>query len=136
MEALTLNRDTYNEALDYVNQGLDGVSYISQFAVTFPDGINTANTLEICRVLQSPGFDNKIRIMKICIAGKNVEVKCPNGDVEKFCMSDIEDNLEGFPLFQKDPLALVAIADAIYGYLLKKYVRLSKPKAAAAKATD
>ena len=132
MEALTLTRADYNEALEEVNKGLGDESYISMFEVTFPDGINTANTLEICRVIQNPTFENKIRLMKICIAGKNVEVKCPNGDVEKFCMTSPEDNLEGFPLFQKDPLALLAIADALYGYILKKYVRLSKPKEAAA----
>lgn len=136
MEALTLTRKDYTEALERINQGLGDESYISLFTVRFPDGINTASTLEICRVIQSPGFDNKLRLMRVCITGKNVEVTCPNGEVEKFCMSDPEDNLEGFPLFQKDPLALVAIADALYGYILKKYVRLSKPKEAAAKATE
>lgn len=136
MEALTLTRQDYTEALERINQGLGDESYISLFTVRFPDGINTASTLEICRVIQSPGFDNKLRLMRVCITGKNVEVTCPNGEVEKFCMSDPEDNLEGFPLFQKDPLALVAIADALYGYILKKYVRLSKPKEAAAKATE
>ena len=136
MEALTLTRNDYTEALERINQGLGDESYISLFTVKFPDGINTASTLEICRVIQSPGFDNKLRLMRVCITGKNVEVTCPNGEVEKFCMSDPEDNLEGFPLFQKDPLALVAIADALYGYILKKYVRLSKPKEAAAKATE
>ena len=137
MEALTLTRDDYNEALERLEHGLeDGQTYLSLFTVTFPDGLNRANTLEICRVIQTPTFDNKIRLMKICIAGKNVEVKCPNGDTEKFCMTDPEDNLEGIPLFQNDPLALVAIADALYGHILKKYVRLSKPEAAAAKATE
>ena len=133
MEALTLTRETYEEALAKVNNGLDDKSYLAMFTVKFPDGINTANTLEICRVIQSPTLDNKIRLMKICIEGKNVEVTCPNGETEKFCMSNIGDNFEGFPLFQKDPLALLAIADDLYGYVLKKYVRLSKPKEAAAK---
>lgn len=132
MEALTLTRKDYTEALDRVNEGIGDTSYLAMFSVTFPDGINTANTLEICRTIQAPTFENKIRIMKICIAGKRVEVKCPNGDVEKFCMSDVEDNFEGFPLFQKDPLALIAIADCLYGHLLKKYVRLSMPEKAAA----
>lgn len=137
MEALTLTRADYDEALEKLNTGLEkGQTYLALFSVTFPDGINTANTLEICRVIQEPTFNNRLRLMKICIAGKNVEVKCPNGDVEKFCMTDVDDNLEGFPLFQKDPLALVAIADALYGHILKKYVRLSKPKAAAAEATE
>ncbi len=132
MEALTLTRETYEEALEAVNNGIGDVGYLSQFAVTFPGGINKANTLEICRVIQTPTFDNKIRLMKICIAGKNVEVKCPNGDTEKFCMTDPEDNLEGIPLFEKEPLALIAIADCLYGHILKKYVRLSKPRAEAA----
>ena len=136
MEALTLTREDYDEALESVNNGIGDVGYLAQFTVTFPDGINTANTLEICRTIQEPTFNNRIRLMKICIAGKNVEVTCPNGDVEKFCMTDPDDNLEGFPLFQKDPLALVAIADNLYGYILKKYVRLSKPGEAAAKATE
>ena len=128
MEALTLDRSVYEDALANINETLGEKSYISSFSVKFPDGINTANTLEICRVIQAPTFDNKLHLMKVCIEGKNVEVTCPNGDVEKFCMSSVEDNLEGFPLFEKDPLALMAIADSLYGYILKKYVRLSKPK--------
>ena len=133
MEALTLNHETYEEALEAVNNGIGDKSYLAQFSVRFPDGINTANVLEICRVIQAPTLENKIRLMKICIEGKNVEVKCPNGDVEKFCMTNVGDNFEAFPLFQKDPLALLALADVLYGYILKKYVRLSKPKEAAAK---
>lgn len=137
MGALTLTRADYNDALDNLNNGLkDGKTYLELFTVKFPDGINTANTLEICRTIQEPTFNNRLRLMRICIAGKNVEVTCPNGDVEKFCMTDPDDNLEGFPLFQKDPLALIAIADALYGHIIKKYVRLSKPGEAAAKATE
>ena len=137
MEALTLTRADYNEAMDGLEKGLaNGQTYLALFSVTFPDGVNTASTLEICRTIQEPTFNNRLRLMKICIAGKNVEVKCPNGDTEKFCMTSIDDNLEGFPLFQKEPLALIAIADALYGYIIKKYVRLSKPEAAAAKATE
>ena len=134
MEALTLNRSVYKDAIAQINETLGDESYISMFSVTFPDGINTASALEICKVINAPTFENKVRLMRICIAGKNVEVKCPNGDVEKFCMTNVDDNFEGFPLIQKDPLAIMAIADCIYGYILKKYVRLSKPEAAAAKA--
>lgn len=132
MEALTITREDYREALENINQNLNGDSYVAQFSITFPDGINTANTLELCKVLNAPTFDNKVHIVRICIAGRNVEVKCPNGDVEKFCMNNTDDNFEALPLFQKDPLALIAIADNLYGYLLKKYVRLSTPKEAAA----
>lgn len=134
MEALTLDRSVYKDTLAQINETLGEGSYLSLFSVTFPEGINTANALEICKVINAPTFDNKVHLMRICIAGKNVEVKCPNGDVETFCMTDEEDSFEGFPLIQKEPLALMAIADSLYGYILKKYVRLSKPKAAAAKA--
>lgn len=132
MEALTLTRSVYTDAMKMVNEELDDVGYLAQFSVTFPDGINTASTIEICRVLNAPSFDNKLHLMKVCIEGKNVEVKCPNGEVERFCMNSIDDNFEGFPLFQKDPLALMAIADNLYGFILKKYVRLSKPRTDAA----
>lgn len=132
MEALTLTRETYTQALEEVTKGVGDKDYLSMFTVTFPDGINTANTLELCRAIQAPTMENKIHLMKVCIEGKNVEVTCPNGETEKFCMSNIQDNLEGFPLFRKEPLALLAIADALYGHILKKYVRLSKPKEAAA----
>lgn len=134
MEALTLTRATYTDALDKINETLNGESYVAGFSVKFPKGINTANTLEICRVIQAPTFENKVRLMRICIAGKNAEVTCPNGEVEKFCLTTADDSLEGFPLFQKDPVALVAISDAVYGHILKKYVRLSKPREAAASA--
>ena len=132
MEALTLNRKGYNEALAQINEGLNGESYVNQFEIAFPDGINTASTLEICRAINAPTFDNKIHLMKICIEGKNVEVKCPNGQKQKFCMSSADDVLEAIPLFQDEPLAVIAIADSLYGHILKKYVRLSKPGTAAA----
>ena len=134
MEALTLTREVYDNTLEQIEESLHGESYVNQFKVTFPDGINTASTLEICRVINAPTFDNKKRLMGICIEGKIVEVECPNGDKEKFCMSTQTDNLDGFPLFNKEPLALIAIADSLYGYILKKYVRLSKPEGAAATA--
>jgi hypothetical protein len=134
MEALTLNRKVYKDAIAYVNETLGDESYISLFSVTFPDGINTANALEICRVINAPTLENKVHLLRICVTGKNVEVKCPNGDTEKFCMNNVDDAFEAFPLFQKDPLALMAISDSVYGYILKKYVRLSKPEEAAAKA--
>lgn len=134
MEALTLDRKTYKEALAEINQTLGDESYISLFSVTFPDGINTANTMEICRVINAPTFENKVHLLRVCVAGKNVEVTCPNGEKEKFCMNNVEDNFEAFPLFSKDPLALMAIADSVYGYILKKYIRLSKPSEAAGKA--
>lgn len=136
MEALTLDRSIYKNALAEINENeaLNGKSYVAQFTITFPEGINTASTLEICRVINMPTFENKLNLAKICMEGKNVEVKCPNGETEKFCMSNVADNFEGFPLFQKDPLALLAIADSLYGYILKKYLRLSKPEGAAATA--
>ena len=132
MEALTLNRSIYDETLDTINKELDGKSYIDQFDITFPDGINTASTLEICRAINAPTMDNKIHLMRVCITGKNVEVKCPNGEIKKFLMSNVDDLLESFPLFQDEPMSVIAIADSLYGYLLKKYVRLSKPREAAA----
>lgn len=136
MEALVLTREDYKEGLERVDEACADGAYLGQFAVTFPDGINTASTLEICRIIQSPTMENKIHLMRLCIKGRNVEVKCPNGDTEKFCMSNENDNLEAFPLFVKEPLALLAIADNLYGYILKKYVRLSKPKAAAAQTAE
>lgn len=134
MEALTLDRSVYKNALAEINQTLGDESYISLFSVTFPDGINTASVLEICRVINAPTFENKVHLLRVCIAGRNVEVTCPNGDKEKFCMNNVEDNFEALPLFAKDPLALIAISDSVYGYILKKYVRLSKPSEAAGKA--
>lgn len=132
MESLTLTRTVYDEALETINKELNGKSYVDQFEISFPDGINTASTLEICRAINAPTMDNKIHLMRVCITGKNVEVKCPNGEIKKFLMSNVDDLLESFPLFKDEPLALIALADSLYGYLLKKYVRLSKPREAAA----
>ena len=135
MEALTLSRNDYREGIERVAEASGDTSYLDKFTVTFPDGINTASTLEICRVIQSTDMEARIRLMRICISGKNVEVTCPNGDKEKFC-ANADGSLDGFPLFQKEPLALLAISDCIYGYILKKYVRPSKkaPEPAAIKA--
>lgn len=134
MEALTLTREDYKEGIERVAEASGDTSYLDNFKVTFPDGLNTASSLEICRVIQSSDMDARIRLMRICIAGKNIEVVCPNGETEKFCLTTDTGSLEGFPLFQKEPLALMAISDCIYGYILKKYVRLSKkPEAVAPK---
>lgn len=132
MESLTLTRTVYDEALETINKELNGKSYVDQFEISFPDGINTASTLEICRAINAPTMDNKIHLMRVCITGKNVVVKCPNGEIKKFLMSNVDDLLESFPLFKDEPLALIALADSLYGYILKKYVRLSKPREAAA----
>lgn len=104
-----------------------GRTYLDSFEIDVPDGLNTASVMEICRMIQDPSsFEQKVRLAKICLVGKNVTVKCPNGDVEKFCLGSIDDGLEGLPLFQKEPAALIAIADSVQGYLLKKYLRHSK----------
>ena len=127
MEALTLTRKDYVDGLTKSIAAQEGdKSYLDRFEIKFLDGINTASTLEICRLLQSPDLESKIKIMKLCIEGRNVEVKCPNGEIEKFCLGNKDDSIEGFDLFKKEPLALIAISDAIYGYILKKSIRLSR----------
>lgn len=136
MEALVLTRKDFEQGVASVEEACNDSVYLAQFEVKFPAGLNTASTLEICRLFQNPTLENKVHIMRLCIKGKNVEVKCPNGETEKFCMSNLDDNLEGFPLFMKEPLALLAIADNIYGYLLKKYVRLSKARTAASNKAE
>lgn len=128
MEALKLTRDVYTEALEKVGEASKEKAYLDQFLIEFPEGLNTASTMEICRVIQDSGFESKVHIMRLCIAGKNVKVTCPNGDVESFRLGNAEDGLEGIELFRKDPLALCALADTVYGYLLKKSLRLSKAR--------
>lgn len=134
MEALTLTRNDYTEALDRINNSASDAGYLNKFVVSFPDEMNTASVLEICRTIQSPTMDNKIHLLKLCVMGRNVEVTCPNGDKEKFCMTNEADSFDAFPIFQKEPLALIAITDAVYGHILKKYVRLSNAQEKAAKA--
>ena len=132
MEALELTRNVYLEGLEKINEAAaDNTAYLDKFKFDFPEGINTASSLEICRIMTNPDFEAKIRLMKICVAGRNVEVTCPNGEVEKFHLNAPGDSLEGFPLFAKEPLALMALSDCIYGYVLKKSLRLSKPQVAA-----
>ena len=134
MEALTLSKKDLTEAIELANSMDD--QYTSLFKVTFLEGMNKVNVLEICRIIQAPSFENRVKLAKLCIAGKNVEVKCPNGDVETFCMTNAEDSFDAFPLFDKEPMALIALADSVYGYILKKSWRLSKPKEAAAKNAE
>lgn len=135
---IKLSREDYTEGLQQVVNAYTGEkTYLDQFIVDFPEGLNTASTLEICRILEKADLEAKIKMMRICIVGKPVVVTCPNGEVEKFFMSNIDDSVEAFPLFQKEPLALTAIADNIYGYILKKYIRPSKKaQGAAVKATE
>lgn len=126
--AITLDRNDYTEALEKIEQVSAETSYVDQFKFEFPEGLNTASTMEICRAVQDAGFESKVRLARVCITGKPVKATCPNGEVEKFQLSETNAGLEGFPLFQKEPFALMALADTIYGYILKKSLRPSKPK--------
>ena len=129
MEALKLTREVYNEALNKIDEVAINGAYLDQFSVEFPDGLNTASTMEICRVIQDSGFESKVHLLRLCIAGKNVKVTCPNGEVYTFKLGNAEDSIEGFDLFKKDPLALSALADTVYGYILKKSLRPSTARA-------
>lgn len=126
--AITITRKDYNEALERIEQVSAETAYVDQFSFQFTEGLNTASTMEICRTVQSSEFEDRVRLARICIAGKPVKVTCPNGEVESFQLSDVNDGLEGFPLFQKEPFALMALADTIYGHIIKKSLRPSKPK--------
>lgn len=133
MEAITLTRKDYEEGIAKAGESIkDGESYTGQFTVNFAEGLNTASALEICRCVQDGSMESKIRITKICIADKPVEIVCPNGEKSKFRLTNAEQSLEGFELFQKEPLALIALSDAVYGYILKKSLRLPKPNEAVA----
>ena len=73
MEALTLTRQDYHEGLDRVDEAVvNDKAYLDQFKVEFPEGLNTANTMEICNVIQDSSFESKVHLMRICIAGKTV----------------------------------------------------------------
>lgn len=128
MEApIILTRKDYQEGLTNVMDAInESGTYMEQFKIELPEGMNTASTLQICRIMEKADLEAKINLMRVCLRGKNVKVTCPNGDLESFCMTNENDALEVFPLFQKEPLALTAIADCVYGYILKKYVRPSK----------
>ena len=126
---MELNRKDREQALLSVAREAEesGESYLDQFKIDVPDGLNTASVMEICRMIQDPmSFDQRVRMAKICLVGKNVTVTCPNGEKESFCLGSVDAGLEGIPLFQKEPAALMAIADAVQGYLLKKYLRPSR----------
>lgn len=131
MEALKLTRQIYSEALERIDEVAINGAYLDQFEIEFPDGLNTASTMEICRVIQDSGFESKVHLLRLCIAGKNVKVKCPNGEVYTFKLGQAEDSIEGFDLFKKDPLALSALADTVYGFILKKSLRPSTARAEA-----
>ena len=131
MEVLKLSRDVYNEALEKVEEVAKEKAYLDQFIIEFPDGINTASSLEICRSIQDSSLEGKVHLLRLCIAGKNVKVTCPNGEVYTFKLGAIDDSFEGFELFRKDRLALCALADTVYGYILKKSLRPSTARAEA-----
>lgn len=122
---LSISRKEYDEALEKVEEISKDSPYLNRFSITFPDGLNTASVMEICRIVQDTSFEAKLRLARICIAGRNVKITCPNGDVESFKLGTLEDSFDGFPIFQKDPFALIALCDSIYGYVIKKSIRSS-----------
>lgn len=137
MEALTLTREVYKEGLQQIEDAvIEDAAYLDQFKIEFPEGINTASVMEICRVIQDSSFEGKVHILRLCIEGKSVKVTCPNGEQESFRLSNREDGLEGIPLFQKEPLALWALADTVYGFIIKKYMRPSKKARSEAEQTS
>lgn len=131
MEVLKLSREVYNEALEKIDEVAVNGAYLDQFTIEFPDGLNTASSLEICRSIQDSSLEGKIHLLRLCIAGKNVKVTCPNGEVYTFKLGNMDDSFDGFDLFRKDPLALCALADTVYGYILKKSLRPSMARAEA-----
>lgn len=127
MEAIKINRQIYHEGIAQIeNVVQNDKAYLDQFNIEFPEGLNTASTLEICRAIQDGSFEGKLHLMRLCIVGKTVKVTCPNGEIESFRLGNIDDGIDGFDLFKKEPLALWAIADSIYGYILKKSLRPSE----------
>lgn len=130
--ALTLTRAEFSEAVEKVVGASEGSAYLDQFEFSFPEGLNTASVLEICRVVQDSGFEAKVRLLKICIAEKKVVVKCPDGREESFVLGTADDGLDGIPLFAGEPLALISLADTVYGHILKKSIRPSTARAKAA----
>lgn len=133
---INLTYEDYAQGLQTIIDSYKGdKSYANQFKIELPDGMNTASTLEICRIMEKADLEDKIHLARICLLKKNVVVTCPNGEVEKFYMSNLNDSFDAFPLFAKEPLALTAIADCVYGYILKKYVRPSHAQEPAATAT-
>lgn len=127
--ALTITRKEFTDAIERIEKISSETPYLDQFEITFPDGLNTASALEICRIAQDSSFDAKVRLLRICIAGKNVRVKCPNGEEKAFKLGDIADSFDGLDLFREEPLALAALADTVYGYVLKKSLRSSQAQA-------
>jgi hypothetical protein len=127
MEALVLTRKDYEDGLEKIQNAVkDNTSYLDQFEISFPQGLNTASALEVCRCLTDGSLEAKLKLTRICITGKNVTIKCPNGDKESFCMANQDDSFDAFDIFAKEPFALMALSDCIYGYLLKKSLRPSK----------
>lgn len=135
--AISLTRQSYEEGLEKIGKAaMNDKSYLDSFSFDFPEGLNTANALEICRAMQDDSMELRIRLTKIVIAGKTVEVTCPNGDKEKFCLSNASDSFDGFDVFQKDPLVLLALSDTIFGFILKKSLRLPIEKKTAQEAAQ
>ena len=124
MEAVELTRQDYIDGLASVAEASGDGTYLEKFKASFPQGLNTASALEICRLLQNPDLDAKVRLARICLAGKPCEVTNPDGSKESFLITDVGDSFDAFDEFKKWPLALLAVSDAIYGYVLKKSVRL------------
>lgn len=129
MEALKLTRKDYEDGvLAAGNATVGGKPYMELFSVEFPDGINTGDVMEICRAIQDPSFEGRVRIAKLCIAGRKTRITCPNGQVYEFITAGKDDNLSALRCFKEEPMALIALADSVYGYILKKYIRLPEKK--------
>ena len=121
MEARKINRQIYHEGIAQIENVIqDDKAYLDQFNIEFPEGLNTASTLEICRAIQEGSFEGKLHLMRLCIVGKTVKVTCPNGDIESFRLGNIDDGIDGFDLFKKEPLVLAIHAGLECGILLSK----------------
>lgn len=134
MESLELSREDYYGGLAAVAEASGDGTYLDRFKVRFPEGMNTASALEVCRLVQSPELEARVRLAKICAAGKPCEIETPDGKRHKFVLTSPDDSLDAFDAFKEHPLALLAFADSVYGYILKKSVRPLKAPEAAAKA--
>ena len=66
MAKLSLTRAVYKEGLQNIQEFAEkeDASYLDMFMVEFPDGLNTANSLEICRIVQNSDMASRDRDRK------------------------------------------------------------------------
>lgn len=115
---MKLNAREYDEAIDRL---LSRENYLFEFEFEFPQGLNNLDVLLVARALTETDDAARQDFVSRCIAGKTVIVR-QGEKSSQFVLSGGLEGLNGIDFFIEQPLAVLALTNAVWGHFVKKSI--------------